>query len=176
VVVEAGPTTGEYRLLMLDPATGADKPLTVAWDSALTLRPLKLRPRPCGYWLGEQEVDAVQRLRALGVEVIRIEQGAEVRGELYREIEREVGQRQDVRGPLADAGGIVRVKVQTVPALVDMKAGSYYVPLDQPLANLIIAALEPDTQNSFFANRLINSIDRQARMLEQIELKGSTVP
>jgi hypothetical protein len=175
-VVEAGPTPSEYRLLMLDPVTGADKPVTVAWDSALTLRPLKLRPRPCGYWLDVQETDAVQRLRALGVEVIRIEQGAEVRGELYREIERDVGQRQDVRGPLADAGGIVRVRVQTVPALVDMKAGSYYVPLDQPLANLIIAALEPDTQNSFFANRLISSIDRQARMLEQVELKGSAVP
>ena len=176
VVVEAAPTSSEYRLLMLDPVTGADKPLTVAWDSALTLRPLKLRPRPCGYWLAEQEADAVRHLRALGVEVIRIEQGAEVRGEIYRETEREIAQRQDVRGPLADAGGIVRVKVQTVPALVDMKAGSYYVPLDQPLANLIIAALEPDTQNSFFANRLINSIDRQARMLEQVELKGSTVP
>jgi len=175
-VVEAGPTSSEYRLLMLDPATGADKPVTVAWDSALTLRPLKLRPRPCGYWLAEQEADAVRHLRALGVEVIRLEQGAEVHGELYREVEREVAQRQDVRGPLADAGGIVRVKVQTVPALVDMKAGSYYVPLDQPLANLIIAALEPDTQNSFFANRLIESIERQARMLEQIELKGSTVP
>ena len=161
---------------MLDPVSGADKPVTVAWDSALTLRPLKLRPRPCGYWLAEQEADAVQHLRALGVEVIRIEQGAEVRGEIYRETERELAQRQDVRGPLADAGGIVRVKVQTVPALVDMKAGSYYVPLDQPLGNLIIAALEPDTQNSFFANRLINSIDRQARMLEQVELKGSTVP
>jgi len=176
VVIEAAPTSSEYRLLMLDPVSGADKPVTVAWDSALTLRPLKLRPRPCGYWLAEQEADAVQHLRALGVEVIRIEQGAEVRGEIYRETERELAQRQDVRGPLADAGGIVRVKVQTVPALVDMKAGSYYVPLDQPLANLIIAALEPDTQNSFFANRLINSIDRQARMLEQVELKGSTVP
>jgi len=63
-----------------------------------------------------------------------------------------------------------------VPALVDMKAGSYYVPLDQPLGNLIIAALEPDTQNSFFANRLVNSISGQARMLERIELKGASVP
>jgi hypothetical protein len=175
-VVEAGPTPSEYRLLMLDPSSGADKPITVAWDSALVLRPLKLRPRPCGYWLAEQEADAVRHLRALGVQVQRIEQGIEIRGELYREVEREVAQRQDVRGTLAEAGGIVRVKVQTVPALVDMKAGSYYVPLDQPLANLIIAALEPDTQNSFFANRLVNSIAGQARMLERIELKSSTVP
>jgi hypothetical protein len=176
VVVEAGPTASEYRLLMLDPATGADKPVSVAWDSALVLRALKLRPRPCGYWLAAREAAAVQHLRALGVQVLRIEQGAEVRGELYREIEREVGERQDVRGPLADPGGIVRVKVQTVPALVDMKAGSYYVPLDQPLGNLIVAALEPDTQNSFFANRLVTSIDGQARMLERIELKGASVP
>ena len=176
MVVEAAPTASEYRLLMLDPASGADKPITVAWDSALVLRPLKLRPRPCGYWLAEDEADAVRHLRALGVQVQRIERGAEIRGELYREIERDVAQRQDVRGPLADAGGIVRVKVQTVPALVDMKAGSYYVPLDQPLGNLIIAALEPDTQNSFFANRLVNSISGQARMLERIELKGASVP
>jgi len=33
----------------------ADKTVTVAWDSALRLRPLKLRARPCGYWLAASE-------------------------------------------------------------------------------------------------------------------------
>jgi hypothetical protein len=147
----------------------------VTWDSALELRPITVRARPCGYWLSEREDDAVRRLRALGVRVLRLEQDGELRGEEYREIARESVQRQDVRGPM-DEGVVVRARVQVVPALLDVKAGSYYVPLDQPLANLIIAALEPDTQNSFFANRLVSSIDRQARMLEQVELKGSTVP
>jgi hypothetical protein len=176
VVVEAAPTPSEYRLMMLDPVTGADKPVTVAWDSALELRALKLRSRPCGYWLAGSETDAVQHLRALGVRVQRIEQLGEVRGEVYREITREVGARQDVRGVLFDAGGVVRAKVDTAPALIDVKAGGYYVPLDQPLANLAIAALEPDTQNGFYANRIISSLDAEARVTQAPELKTTPVP
>ncbi|HEX7441243.1 MAG TPA: peptidase M14, partial [Caldimonas sp.] len=176
VVVEAGPTPSEYRLLMLDPATGADKPVNVAWDSALELRLLRTRARPCGYWLAEQEADAVQHLRALGVQVLRLEEGGEVRGETYRELAREVGARQDVRGALVDPGGVLRVKVQIVPALIDLSPGGYYVPLDQPLANLIVAALEPDTQNSFFANRIVTSAIGEARLLARPELKGTPVP
>ncbi|MFL6660622.1 MAG: M14 family metallocarboxypeptidase, partial [Rhizobacter sp.] len=164
VVVEAAPTPSEHRLLMIDPETGADKPVVVAWDSALQLRNLKARPRPCGYWLAEQEGDAVQRLRALGVQVLRIDQAAEVRGEYYRETAREVAARDDVRGPLAEAG-VLRLKVQLVPALLDLKPGGFYVPLDQPLGNLVVAALEPDTQNSYMANHVIGSLDAQARVL-----------
>ena len=176
VVVEAAPTPSEYRLLMLDPLTGADKAVNVTWDSALELRPLKVRARPCGYWLGEQESDAVQHLRALGVQVLRVEQSGEVRGETYRETSREVGVRDDVRGALFDGGGVLRVKVQVEPALIDVKAGSYYVPLDQPLANLVVAALEPDTQNSYYANRIVSSPAGQARVLLPPELKTTPVP
>ena len=176
VVVEAGPTPSEYRLLMLDPQTGADKAVVVAWDSALELRALRVRPRPCGYWLAEQEADAVQHLRALGVRVQRLEQAGEVRGEIYRETSREVGARQDVRGALFDgSAGVLRVRVQTVPALLDLKAGGYYVPLDQPLANLAVAALEPDTQNSFHANRILTSSAAIARVLLRPEMKTSAV-
>jgi hypothetical protein len=176
VVVEAGPTASEYKLLMLDPVSGADKPVTVAWDSALELRPLKVRPRPCGYWLAEQEADAVQHLRALGVRVQRFEQAGEVRGEIYRETAREVAARQDVRGALFDANDVLRVKVQTVPALLDLKAGGYYVPLDQPLANLAVAALEPDTQNSFYANRILTSVNGLGRLLARPEMKTALLP
>jgi len=63
-----------------------------------------------------------------------------------------------------------------VPALIDVPAGSYYVGLDQPLANLVIAALEPDTQNSFVANRIVNAVTAQARVLQLPELKLSAVP
>ena len=46
-----------------------------------------------------------------------------------------------------------------------MPAGSFYVPLNQPRANLAVAALEPDTQNSFFANHLIEELDSVARIM-----------
>jgi hypothetical protein len=34
-------------------------------------------------------------------------------------------------------------------------AGDFYIPLDQPLANVIIAALEPEPQCSYASNRLL---------------------
>ena len=69
----------------------------------------------------------------------------------------------------------MRVKVDTVPSLIDVKAGGYYVPLDQPLANLVLAALEPDTQNSYFANRLIDGVDGEARVMGRPTMKMTPV-
>jgi len=68
------------------------------------------------------------------------------------------------------------VQVETVPALIDVKAGGYYVPLDQPLANLVLAALEPDTQNSYFANRIIDSLDGTARVMGRPAMRMTPLP
>ena len=176
MIVEAAATPSEYTLLMLDPQTGADKPVNVSWDSALELTPLTRRARPCGYWLGADQLDAVLRLRALGVQVQRVDEPGALRGETYAVTARELGARSDVRGSIADAAGVLHLKVDLVPALIDVPAGSYYVGLDQPLANLVIAALEPDTQNSFVANRIVNAVTAQARVLQLPELKLSAVP
>ena len=176
VVVEAAPTPSEYTLLMLDPTTGADRPVTVAWDSALELRSLKTRTRPCGYWLAADQVDAVARLRSLGVQVRRVSEAGVARGETYTETAREEGRRQDVRGTIADAAPTLRLQVQTVPALIDVPVGSYYVSLEQPLANLVVAALEPDTQNSYLSNRIISDLAGQVRVLARPEMKTVPVP
>jgi hypothetical protein len=176
VVVEAAPTPSEYTLLMLDPVSGADKPVTVAWDSALELRSVKSRARPCGYWLAADQLDAVTRLRSLGVQVRRVTEAGVARGETYAETSREEGSRQDVRGTIADAAALLRLQVQTVPALIDVPVGSYYVSLEQPLANLVVAALEPDTQNSYVANRIVSDLAGQVRVLARPELKTVAVP
>ena len=176
VVVEAGPTASEYPLLMLDPLSGADKSVTVAWDSALQLVTLKTRARPCGYWLAAGETDAVRRLRGLGVEVHKLDANAVMRGEAYREVSRELGVRQDVRGSIADGDGVLRVQVETVPSAVDAVVGSYYVSLNQPLANLVIAALEPDTQNSYITNRIVSAVQNQARVMLRPEARMTALP
>ena len=36
-----------------------------------------------------------------------------------------------------------------------LAAGTFYISLAQPLANLVAAALEPDSQSSLAANRLL---------------------
>jgi Zinc carboxypeptidase len=175
-VVVAAATPSEYNLLMLDPSTGADSVRAVTWDSALVLDARKVRQRPCGYWIGAEQVDAVLRLRALGVTVQQVNRNSVARGETYAETARELGVRQDVRGTIADAGGILRVEVDTVPALIDAPAGSYYVPLDQPFANLAVAALEPDSQNSYVANRIIASTAAISRVMVRPDWRMTPLP
>jgi hypothetical protein len=176
MVIEAVTTPSEYSLHMLDPASGADKTVTVAWNSALELEALRQRARPCGYWLRADQVDSVMRLRALGVKVSRFEESRGVRGEIYRETARDVGVRDDAPGSVADAGGVLNVKVELLPALVDVTAGSYYVGLDQPLANLVVAALEPDTRNSYVAHGILGSVEGEARVLQNPDLRMTPVP
>ncbi|WP_372826494.1 M14 family zinc carboxypeptidase [Polaromonas sp.] len=174
--VEAGPTPESYDLLMLDPVTGADKALRVEWNSALTLRKIKTRVRPCGYWLSASSRTAVERLRLHGVQVLRVTEPASMLGDLYRETARSSGVRQDVRGSIADAGQIVKTEVTLVRGVIDAPVGSYYVPMNQPMANLVIAALEPDTQSSYFANQLIENLAGSARVMAEPALKTEELP
>jgi len=167
-VIEAAATSTQRELLMLDPHDGHDVAVPLVWDSALTLRVVKSRPRPCGYWLAADAEDAVRTLRELGVNVQRLSAGANLTAERWRETARSEGARQDVRGTIADAGSaVIRVQVALAPQPLAAPAGSYYVSLEQPLANLAVAALEPDTQNSFFANRLLRSLDDAARVMSK---------
>ena len=165
IVVEAAATPTRKEVLMLDPVTGADKPIAVDWNSSLQLRPIKTRARPCGYWLAPGSTPAVQRLQQLGVQVLRVAEPGSVLGETYQETQRETGARQDVLGTIAGNREIVRAQVNTTRSAVDVPGGSYYVPLSQPLAHLAVAALEPDTQNSYFANRVLEEVGQTVRVM-----------
>lgn len=165
VAIDAGPTATQRDLLMLDPDTGADKTVRVEWNSSLDLRTLASRARPCGYWLSPSATEAVDHLKMLGLQVMRVAEQGSLLADTYRETGRDTAVREDVRGTVAGAADTVRVKVDTVRTAIDAPAGSFYVPLNQPLANLAVAALEPDTQNSYFANRLIGTLGDTARVM-----------
>ena len=169
-VVEAGPTAAQYDLTMLDPTTGADRTLTVDWDSALALRTLKARVRPCGYWLSAASTNAVERLRLQGIQVMRVAEPGGVLGDSYREVSRSSSERADVRGTIAGAP-VILAQVALTRGLVDIPRGSFYVPMNQPLANLAMAALEPDTQNSFFANHVVDSLQSTVRIVAEPNLR-----
>ncbi|MDB5964383.1 MAG: peptidase [Polaromonas sp.] len=175
-IVQALPTPAQYELQMLDPASGADRTLTVDWDSALALRAAKTRARPCGYLLSAASTTAVERLRLQGLQVQRVTEAGSLLADSYRETSRVAGERQDVRGAIADADGIVKVEVALVRGVVDVAPGSFYVPLNQPLANLAFAALEPDTQNSFFANRLLDDLRSTSRVMAPPNLRLEDLP
>jgi hypothetical protein len=166
-VIDAAPTPSEKSLQMLDAATGAIRRVTVVWDSALELRVVKSRPRPCGYWLAPSESDAARRLRLLGIAVQQVDEAGEVRGETYRETGRD---------PAAGSDAAQRLRVQTAPVLLDVEPGSYYVSLEQPLANLAIAALEPESPAGYAANGVIGSVGAEARVLDRPRMRMLSLP
>lgn len=159
VVVEAAMTPGARRLRMLDPTTGADVDVEVAWSSALLLQPRRSRARPCAYWLAADQAVAVARLRALGVQVTTLAQPLALQAERYRVTAE--GRRQDPGGGAALRQVAVELEAQPLQA----PAGSHLVRLDQPLAPFAVAALEPDGADSYVAAGIVDSVDALARVM-----------
>ena len=153
-------TDQRRSLSFLDAKTGEPRDVDVLWRSSHLLALERERTRPCGYLIAAEQSPAVQRLRALGVEVATV---APARPAQPWEVEDYVvnaeatGQRQDARGAIADDRDNIRVlRVQTQARQLVPAPGAYYVSLNQPLAALVSAALEPDSQNSLAANRLLD--------------------
>jgi hypothetical protein len=175
-VVEAAATPGRYDLTMLDPESGVDKIVPVDWDSSLTLKKIKSRIRPCGYWLAGAASTAVERLRMHGVQVKRISEAGSVLGDSYREVSRTTGERLDVRGTIAAAAPVINAQVSLVRGVYDVPRNSYYITLNQPLGNLVLAALEPDTQNSYFANSVLPDLQSTVRVMTEPTVKMEALP
>jgi Zinc carboxypeptidase len=175
-VVQASMTPAQYDLLMLDPVTGADKTIAVDWNSALALEATKSRVRPCGYWLSAASKTAVERLRLHGLQVFKVLEPSALLGDIYRETSRNGGKQQNARGSIAEGAPSAGIEVALTRGVIDAPAGSYYVPLNQPLANVAIAALEPDTQSSYFANQLLDGLASVARVMTEPSLKTEELP
>ena len=156
VVVSGVATAGRHVLEMIDPQTGADKPVEVEWRSALEIDAKQKRSRPFAYVLAGSEASAATRLRALGVSVLRLAENLELDIERYRVTAVGETKKDDVRRNDEDGTpDILRITTETEVARVPLHVGDFYVPLDQPLANVVVAALEPEPQSSYAANRLL---------------------
>ena len=104
--------------------------------------------------------------RLLGIPVMQVTEPGTVLGETYRETARSTGARQDARGAIAEAQPITMVSVDLAHGVVvDAPRGSYYVPVNQPLGSVALAALEPDTQSSYFANHLLDGLQSTVRVM-----------
>jgi hypothetical protein len=160
-------TPQRRSLSFLDAKSGEPREVEVDWRSSDQLALERERTRPCGYLIGADQHGAVQRLRALGIEVTAVvSSGSPASWDLEDYVvEAEVaGQRQDARGAIADSASDIRVlRVQTQARQAVPAPGSHYVSLNQPLAALASAALEPDSQNSLAANRLLSIEGGQLR-------------
>lgn len=156
-VVRATPVAAQYDLQVLDATTGADKTLTVDWESALALNRLTVRARPCGYWLSATSGTAVDRLLMHGVKVLQVAEAGAVLADSFKST--------------TAAGGVSLTR-----GLVDVPRGGYYVPLNQPLGNLVVAALEPDTPFSFLSQRLVADLSAVNRVMAPPVMKLQDLP
>ena len=172
--IAVAPTPTQRNLVMIDPRTGLDLPVMVTWNSALQLRTLKSRIRPCGYLLSAGSSVAVERLRLLGVPVMQVTQPGTVLGETYHEAAASAGAPLNAGGPALDQQPITNVDL--VRGVIDAPPGSYYVPANQALGSVVLAALEPDTPSSYFANHLLDSLQSAARVLTAPSLMLQAVP
>lgn len=183
LVLMAEPTPAQQELVLLDARSGAEKKFKVDAPSALALRPLQKRARPCGYWLAASAERAVERLRLLGVEVLRVAEPGTLLAETYApELSADNGAdpaTPEKSGAKAAAAGttsltgpaaVPPIAVRLRRSVIDAPVGSYYVPLSQSLAPLVSAALEPDTPFSYFSQRLVPELSVLARVLAAPEL------
>ena len=156
LVVSGVATPGKHVLDMIDPQTGADQKVEVEWRSALEIDVKQKRSRPFAYVLAGSEASVASRLQGLGVSVLRLDENLELDVERYRVTDVGETKKDDVRRNDEDgAADILRITAETEVARVTLHVGDFYVPLDQPLANVVIAALEPEPQSSYAANRLL---------------------
>lgn len=154
-------TLSRHTLAMLDAQSGQPKAIEVDWMSALEIQPRLQRSRPYAYFMPASEQRAAERLQTLGVSVYQVAaelqlepgQGAQA----YRLTSQSAGRKQDVTGSAGAASDVIRVTTELEPTPLTIAAGWYYVPLDQPLANLAAAALEPESQSSYVSNRLLQT-------------------
>lgn len=160
-VLNAAQTPGQREMTLLHPDTGADQVLHVDWNSSLTLRTLTQRARPCGYWLAPESSAVVERLRLLGLQVLRVAETGSLLAETYQD---------------APQGTSAHPQVTLQRSAIDVPAGSYYVPLNQTLAPLAMAALEPDTPYSYFTHRLIDRVQDTARVMTTPSLVFEDLP
>jgi hypothetical protein len=143
------------EMKFLDPKTGADKPVTVTWLSALDIEVTGTRQRSAGYLVSHDAAQAIETLNRAGLVVHVITQPGTIGGDHYRATEITTGAKEDGRGDDTGAGAIVKGTYVLEPADIAIAPNDLFVPLDQPLAGLAAALLEPESDAGLVANRLV---------------------
>lgn len=147
MTVQAQPRTEQRAITLIDAHSAELVQKTTAWQSGLHVPHTRTRGTPCGYWLSANAVQATERLEMLGVMVQRVAELSSLEAETYQ--------------AAIVAGGNVQLQRSNLEA----PPGSYYVSMNQPLAFLAAAALEPDTPYSFYTQGALSNLKEAARVV-----------
>ena len=168
VAVTLGAPSRSQTLTMIDPASGAPKEIEVEWLDPREAQPALVRARPYAYLLLPSHAEVARRLAMSGLDVHRLRQPTEIEVESFDVTDRRAGG-VFVEGHIRSAVTTeVRVKKRMFPA------GTLVYTMAQPSANLLVAALEPESPSSFVSLGMI-PVDRRGVANPQ-EAAPSEVP
>lgn len=152
--VAVGVREGQPRSLehpFVDLASGDIQPVAVRFTGREERLPRQVRERPLAYVLEPDQTEAARTLLDLGLTVHRLAEPAHLAVQAMQV----VGYREE---PVPYEGvHRRRVATQADPRLMAFPPGSFIVPMDQPLANLAIEALEPEGEDSFVCFGIVDA-------------------
>jgi hypothetical protein len=149
LVISAKIPAHPLAIPLLDPETGADRPVSVPFQDSRVIEPIVTRPRAAGYLIPADSAEAMERLALLGVRMCRLASDADLEIIAYAiEAQRVASDRESINPDQA-------IRAKPVARRLGFKAGAVVVPMAQAAAGIVAATLEPDTPGSYVSTGLI---------------------
>ncbi len=139
----------EIELPLIDPQSGAAKPTTVRLVDSRDIKPVDVRSRPSGYLVLRGDEAVAQRLALNEAAQCDVSKPARLAVEAY-DVTR-TGTKTSRESINPDQS----LKVKTRSKTIDVPVGAMFVPMAQPAAGIVTAALEPDSPGSYLSVGLI---------------------
>jgi hypothetical protein len=140
-------------LPLIDPQNGAPKPTDVTLADSRKVEPTGLRRRPLGYLVLRGARPVAERLALNEVLACEVAASARLEVEAYRVT------RVKTRANRESINPDQSMQVTVSASMVDVPIGALWVPMEQPAAGIVAAALEPDSPGSYLGVGVIPMAD-----------------
>jgi zinc carboxypeptidase len=162
----------EIDLPLIDAESGAPKPTPVRLVDSRDIRPVDVRRRPAGYLVLRGAREVKERLALNEARVCEVAVGASsLAVEAYAVAKTASKKSRESINP----DQLMRVEITT--RTLDVPAGALFVPMTQPAAGIVAAALEPDSPGSYLGAGVIPMAadETEAPVYRVMKLDGLTL-
>jgi hypothetical protein len=143
---------------LMDPQSGAAKPTPVTLADSRTLTAIEHRARPRGYLVMRDGQAVAERLALNEVRSCEVAAASKVAVEAY-DVQR---LSPAARGGRESINPDQAMRVTIRPSTIDVPAGALFVPMDQPAAGIVAAAMEPDSPGSYLGVGIVPMNDGES--------------
>ena len=139
----------EIELPLIDPQSGAAKPTKVTLIDSRDIRPIDVRARPMGYLVAAAPESVANHLALNGALSCVVRAPGAMKVETFSVTRIAAHANRESINPEQT----VRAKVE--PKTVDLQSDVLFVPMGQPAAGIVAAAMEPDAAGSYVSTGVI---------------------